>query len=78
MVFIDVTSVPELHTQSISDVITLGANVTLADTMNIMNSVATTAGFEYCLYLAQHIDLVANVPVRNVGFFTYGKENKKK
>lgn len=67
MVFIDVSSVPELHLQSVSNEITLGGNVSLTQTIDIMNNVATKPGFEYCRYIAEHIDRVANVPVRNVG-----------
>lgn len=67
MVFIDVSSVPKLHKQSISTEIRLGGNVTLTQTIEIMNSVDTTPGFEYCSYIAEHINRVANVPVRNVG-----------
>lgn len=71
MVLIDVTSVPELHMQSVSNEITLGGNVSLTQTIDIMNSVATKQGFEYCRYIADHIDLVANLPVRNVGIIIY-------
>lgn len=71
MVFIDVSSVPELHMQSVSNEIILGGNVSLTQTIDIMNSVAKTPGFEYCRYIADHIDLVANVPVRNVGYYLY-------
>lgn len=67
MVFIDVSSVPKLHKQSISNEIRLGGNVTLTHTIEIMNSVETTPGYEYCSYIAEHIERVANVPVRNVG-----------
>lgn len=70
MVFIDVSAVPKLHIQSIENEIRLGGNVTLTQTIEIMNSVATTPGFEYCSYIAQHIERIANVPVRNVGRYT--------
>lgn len=68
-VFIDVTTIDELHTNSIAkEGIELGANVSLTETMNIMSKAATThPEFEYCKDIVKHIDLVANVPVRNVG-----------
>lgn len=44
----------------------LGANNNLTETKKILETVSETPGFEYCLSLAKHIDLMANVPVRNV------------
>lgn len=66
--FIDVNSVPELHkVSSRRNKLTIGANVTLNEAMDILESVATDKpDFLYCRELAKHIDLVATVPVRNV------------
>lgn len=65
-VYIDVNEVNELKEQSIDKNITLGANVSLTDTMKYLMEVAGMDGFEYVLEMVKHIDLVANVPVRNV------------
>lgn len=65
--FIDITGVEELRTHSIgSSEIVLGANVNLTETMDILTKASTQNGFEYCKHLVDHIDLIANVPVRNV------------
>lgn len=84
-IFIDINKVPELHQNSITnDTLIIGANVSLTETMQILKDAAkNNAGFKYCEDIAKHIDLIANVPVRNVGnaislhdylivFFYYG------
>lgn len=72
-VFIDVNRVAELHIHSITkDELIIGANVSLTETMQIlMNASTQFPQYEYCVNVAKHIDLVANVPVRNVIFFFY-------
>lgn len=67
-VFMDVTSVPELHSSSIgTNNVQIGANVSLNETIKILISAANTnSNFEYCRVMATHIDKIANVPVRNV------------
>lgn len=67
-IFIDVTSVEELRSFAIGDTLTIGGNVTLTETMSILERASNTVpGFEYCRAIMSHIDLIANVPVRNVG-----------
>ncbi|KAH8265261.1 hypothetical protein KR038_002707 [Drosophila bunnanda] len=66
--FIDVNMVPELRQTSIeANHILLGGNVTLTDAMEVFLQAAKKPGFEYCLTLWQHFNLIANVPVRNNG-----------
>lgn len=65
-VFIDITGVEELRTHVIGSELVLGGNVTLTETMEILTNASTQPGFEYCKHLVDHIDLIANVPVRNV------------
>ncbi|EDW80734.1 uncharacterized protein Dwil_GK11684 [Drosophila willistoni] len=66
--YIDVNMVPELKQYSIeSDHILLGGNLTLTETMEVFQLAAQRSGFEYCLQLWQHFNLIANVPVRNNG-----------
>lgn len=69
--FIDVNSVVELHKiSSRRSKLTIGANVSLIEAMDIFESVAADkSDFSYCRELAKHIDLIATVPVRNVSIF---------
>lgn len=67
-VFIDVSGIEELHRSSIDEEIQIGGNVSLTETMAILTEAAKkNLKFNYCLQLVKHIDLIANVPVRNVG-----------
>ncbi|KAF6204371.1 hypothetical protein GE061_002712 [Apolygus lucorum] len=69
-VYIDLNGVPELHeTQVSSEGITLGGNVNLTQAMELFRNVAKEqpSKFSYCKTLSDHIDLIANVPVRNIG-----------
>lgn len=67
-VFIDINDVEALRSHSLGNELVIGANVNLTETMDILTKASTTPGFEYCKQLVQHIDLIANVPVRNVIF----------
>ncbi|XP_001864335.2 xanthine dehydrogenase [Culex quinquefasciatus] len=67
-VFIDVTSIEELRSHSLGNNLTVGANVSLTELMTILTDVAAKSpNFRYCVELVKHIDLIANVPVRNTG-----------
>lgn len=66
VMFIDINDVDELRSHSLGDELVIGANVNLTETMDILTKAAATPGFEYCKHLVKHIDLIANVPVRNV------------
>ncbi|CAH1401638.1 unnamed protein product [Nezara viridula] len=71
-VFIDLNGLAELHGSEItSEGITLGANIGLTEAMNLFYKLAKEQPkrFSYCQTLADHIDLIANVPVRNTGTF---------
>ncbi|XP_041565054.1 abscisic-aldehyde oxidase isoform X3 [Drosophila elegans] len=66
--FIDVHGVEELHQHSSEgQQLKLGANLSLTQTMEIIRTTSKQAGFEYLEVLWNHIDLIANVPVRNSG-----------
>lgn len=66
-VFIDITGIPDLRSHSISEeAVVIGGGVSLTETMEILTRATKTPGFEYCEHLVKHIDLIANVPVRNV------------
>ncbi|XP_055628824.1 xanthine dehydrogenase/oxidase-like [Toxorhynchites rutilus septentrionalis] len=67
-VFIDITSVEELRSHSFGDKLIIGANVSLTELMEILSKAADQdANFKHCAELVKHIDLIANVPVRNTG-----------
>lgn len=67
-VFIDINSVEELRRHSIeAESLVIGANVNLTEAMDILSNASKNTGFEYCMHLVKHIDLIANVPVRNAG-----------
>lgn len=65
-IFIDVNDVVDLRSHYLDNELVIGANVNLTETMDILSKASNTFGFEYCEHLAKHIDLVANVSVRNV------------
>lgn len=67
-IYIDVTDIPELKVHEVDNQsCVLGANTTLTDTIEFFNQVAQTRfNYHYLKQMADHINLVANVPVRNV------------
>ncbi|KAK9512029.1 hypothetical protein O3M35_000556 [Rhynocoris fuscipes] len=71
-VYIDINGIPELHGYEVkADGIILGANINLTEAMELFYRLAKEqpAIYAYCKTLGDHIDLVANVPVRNTGTF---------
>ncbi|KAL9699930.1 hypothetical protein quinque_003371 [Culex quinquefasciatus] len=68
-VFIDISSIEELKYHSLgSSSLTVGANTTLTQLLQILTEAAVkSTDFRYCTELAKHVDLIANVPVRNAG-----------
>lgn len=67
-VYIDIMDVAELMKYQIhGDYLILGANMTLTKTMDLFKSLSTTnTHFSFLKKAAEHIGLIANVPVRNV------------
>lgn len=67
-VFIDIKSVPELHSISANkSSLSFGGNVSLTEFMDTLEIVGEKfEQYKYAQRIAQHIDLVATVPVRNV------------
>lgn len=68
-VFIDISSVAEMRTHKLGrDTLEIGANVNLTEAMEIFTTTAKeNKNFEYLNEVVKHIDLIANVPVRNNG-----------
>ncbi|XP_034488431.1 indole-3-acetaldehyde oxidase [Drosophila innubila] len=66
--FIDIRGVTELQQHSLdANQLKLGANLSISQTMDLLKSTSQQTGFEYLKELWQHLDLIANVPVRNSG-----------
>lgn len=68
-VFIDVSGLKELKSYSLSadkSTLALGANLSLSETMDLCRQLEKIKGFEYLAQVWQHLDWIANVPVRNV------------
>ncbi|KAJ8675993.1 hypothetical protein QAD02_011779, partial [Eretmocerus hayati] len=67
-IYIDVNDVAELHRiEKGADFLIFGANVTLTNAMLAFKKYAKERGFEYLNEMYEHVDLVATIPVRNVG-----------
>ncbi|XP_059620522.1 xanthine dehydrogenase-like isoform X2 [Phlebotomus argentipes] len=66
-VFLDVNAVEELRTHSIGQNVDVGANIPLTEFMQVLTEASSKPEFKYADQMVNHIDLVANVPVRNVG-----------
>ncbi|CAH1403040.1 unnamed protein product [Nezara viridula] len=68
-IYIDISDVRALRTVSVNQQrIVLGANITLNDMISLFNRTSSDNPlfYGYTKALAEHIDLVANVPVRNI------------
>lgn len=65
--YIDVGDVAELKSVTTKPNLVLGGNTSLTEAMDTFYRIsAENAGYKYAKVLADHIDLIANVPVRNV------------
>ncbi|XP_039281010.1 indole-3-acetaldehyde oxidase [Nilaparvata lugens] len=68
--FIDVKGVRELTITTVGEsTLTLGANITLTNAMEFLKEVSKSHSkfFAYAEQMAYHINLIANLPIRNVG-----------
>lgn len=65
--FVDISPIEEMHRiEKKSTSLTLGALVTLNETLTAMNGAVKMDGFDYLNDLMVHFELIATVPVRNV------------
>lgn len=65
--YIDINDIPDLrHISKTNDSLTIGGNLSLTAVMETFNKYSNKSNFEYLKHLADHIDLIASVPVRNV------------
>ncbi|GFG40150.1 hypothetical protein Cfor_02488, partial [Coptotermes formosanus] len=67
-VYIDVGDVAELKSLTTEPSLILGGNMSLTEAMDTFYRISEeNASYKYTKALADHIDLIANVPVRNTG-----------
>ncbi|XP_011261213.1 xanthine dehydrogenase/oxidase [Camponotus floridanus] len=65
---IDINDIPELRRIEKTDQsLTLGGNISLTVAMETFQKYSSKPGFKYLRHLAHHIDLIASVPIRNIG-----------
>ncbi|XP_043496073.1 indole-3-acetaldehyde oxidase-like [Polistes fuscatus] len=66
--YIDINDIPDLRRiEKTENSLILGSNVSLTVAMNTFEKYSKDDGFQYLRHLAHHIDLIASVPVRNIG-----------
>lgn len=65
---IDINDISDLRNiRKDNDTLTIGGNVSLTVAMETFEKYSKEPGFKYLQHLAKHIDLIASVPVRNIG-----------
>nr|CAD7599936.1 unnamed protein product [Timema genevievae] len=65
-IYIDITGIKELRTISTEPTLVLGGSVSLTEAMELFYDLSKETQYAYTKVLADHIDLIANVPVRNI------------
>lgn len=70
-VFIDVNAVDQLRKYSVGKQLEIGGAVKLTEFLEILKKAPKdNLNYSYCSELYNHVDLIANVPVRNVSLFS--------
>lgn len=73
---IDISGVLSLKGYKIDQNLLLGANVSLQDTIEIFKEISQTRiEFVHLAQVVKHLELVANLPVRKVGYLIKNKLN---
>nr|CAD7400540.1 unnamed protein product [Timema poppensis] len=65
-IYIDITGIKELRAISTEPTLVLGGSVSLTEAMELFYDLSEKTQYAYTKVLADHIDLIANVPVRNI------------
>ncbi|XP_018397765.1 PREDICTED: xanthine dehydrogenase/oxidase-like [Cyphomyrmex costatus] len=66
--YIDINNIPDMSNITKTDsTLVLGGNVTLTMALEAFLKYSTETGFKYLSQLAENIEMIANVPVRNIG-----------
>ncbi|XP_052741992.1 uncharacterized protein LOC112054404 isoform X2 [Bicyclus anynana] len=66
-VFIDITSISNLKESIIDENLVLGAGLSIHEVMDIFRREMKNDNFRYLEHFHRHLELVANVPVKNIG-----------
>ncbi|XP_063894693.1 xanthine dehydrogenase/oxidase [Helicoverpa armigera] len=66
-VLIDISSLQDLKTVTYDQNLIVGAGMTLTEFMEVLKTASETEFFGYLAKIYSHVDLVAHIPVRNVG-----------
>nr|CAD7401852.1 unnamed protein product [Timema cristinae] len=66
-IYIDITGIKELRVITTEPTLVLGGSVSLTEAMELFYDLSKMTQYAYTKVLADHIDLIANVPVRNAG-----------
>lgn len=67
LVYIDISSISSLQDQFVDENLILGAGLSLQQTMTIFEQQMKNEDFAYLKDFHKHLELVANVPVKNIG-----------
>ncbi|XP_018397763.1 PREDICTED: xanthine dehydrogenase 2-like, partial [Cyphomyrmex costatus] len=66
-IYIDINNIPDMSNITKTDsTLVLGGNVTLTTALQTFQKYSTETGFKYLEQLVDHIEMIANVPVRNI------------
>ncbi|KAG5312463.1 XDH dehydrogenase, partial [Acromyrmex insinuator] len=67
-IYIDINDIPDLYNIEKTDsILVLGGSLTLTTALETFQKYSNDTGFKYLSHLAQHVEIIANVPVRNIG-----------
>ncbi|XP_036145980.1 xanthine dehydrogenase isoform X2 [Monomorium pharaonis] len=66
--YIDINDISELRrVEKTNQYLVLGGNTSLTKALQTFQKYSTESGFKYLRHLAHHVDLIAHIPVRNIG-----------
>lgn len=68
-VYIDISSISSLQDQFVDENLVLGAGLSIQQTMTLFEMQMKNEDFSYLKGFHKHLELVANVPVKNVRVF---------
>lgn len=69
-IYLDLNDVTDLHRVEKNDKsLTFGGNCTLTVAKNTFKKYSKDPGFQHLQHMANHVDVIASVAIRNVSFF---------
>jgi len=67
-IYIDINYIPDLHNIEKTDcTLVLGGGITFTIALQTFQKYSYDIGFKYLSQLAQYVEMIANIPVRNIG-----------